>query len=229
MTALDPRIEAVRTQYNLAASDFWQIPQNGQWVCKHAALEVVAAKAGISFDMPMIIERNAEGLVTSLVVQGVMGDRREWATGETNPTNYSVKGKQPAYPWAMAEKRAKDRVILKLTGIHGLVYSDNEVETGETSPAVGMAQISSYRAKQLLKTDVLLAEIDGAKTLKRCDELDELFVTDLAFLPTPWVKQFRDRIVQQRETLGKTAEAANDAAVSANESLDQQFRETMRA
>lgn len=230
MTVLDPRIDAVRQQYNLASSDFWQIPQNGQWVVKHSALEIVAAKAGITFDMPQIIERNAEGLVTSLVVQGAMGDRREWATGETNPTNYSVKGKQPAYPWAMSEKRAKDRVILKLTGIHGLVYSDNEVDTGEgaSTPAV-VQQISSYRAKQLFKTDVLLSEIDNAKTLKRCDELSELFTVELAFLPTPWIKQFRDRIDQQREAITKGSEAGQQAAVSANESLDQQFRETMRA
>jgi hypothetical protein len=30
------------------------------------------------------------------------------------------------YVWAMAEKRAKDRVILKLAGLYG-VYSDEEI------------------------------------------------------------------------------------------------------
>ena len=127
MSALEPRIEAIRQQYGLLASDFWQISQNKQWVCKHAALEVVAVKAKIKFDLPVVIEKDAAGLVTSMVVMGHMGDRSEWATGETNPTNYSVKGKQPAYPWAMSEKRAKDRVILKLVGIHGLVYSEDEL------------------------------------------------------------------------------------------------------
>lgn len=125
---LEPRIEAIRKKYELAQNDFWQIPQNGQWVCKHAALEVVATKAGIEWLEPKIIEANAPGLVTSMIVTGKLGDRVEWATGETNPTNYSVKGKQPAYPWAMSEKRAKDRVILKLSGVHGLLYSDAEVD-----------------------------------------------------------------------------------------------------
>lgn len=134
MSNLEPRIEAVREQYGLAASDFWKIKQNGQWVCKHAALEVVAVKAKIEWLPPQIIEADAPQLVTSMIVTGKMGDRIEWATGETNPTNYSVVGRQPAYPWAMSEKRAKDRVILKLVGIHGLVYSDAEIGD-ETAPA----------------------------------------------------------------------------------------------
>ncbi len=223
MSALDPRVEAVRKQYNLEATDFWQIPQNGQWVCKHSALEVVAAKAGITFDMPQVIERNAEGLVTSLVVQGVMGDRREWATGETNPTNYSVKGKQPAYPWAMSEKRAKDRVILKLTGIHGLVYSDNEVADGETTPSAATARLSAYRAKQLLRTDVLLEQIDTAKDAARCDELVTLFDVDLAFLPTSWTEMFKDRIDARRKALSQTRSQAEEG----NAEYDRQFKETV--
>jgi hypothetical protein len=146
MSNLDPRIEAVRAKYELEQTDFWKIPQNGQWVCKHAALEVVAVKAKVEWMPPMIIEKDAPGLVTSMVVTGKMGDRIEWATGETNPTNYSVKGKQPAYPWAMSEKRAKDRVVLKLVGIHGLVYSEDEmpaVETTERSSEPRVAPTSS--------------------------------------------------------------------------------------
>lgn len=127
MSALEPRIEAIRKEYGLDQTDFWQIPQNKQWVCKHAALEIVAVKAKIKFDLPVIIEKDAAALTTSIVVMGHMGERSEWATGETNPTNYSVRGKQPSYPWAMSEKRAKDRVILKLVGIHGLVYSEDEI------------------------------------------------------------------------------------------------------
>src|SRR5688572_23809218 len=74
-----------------------------------------------------------------MVVTGKMKDRVEWSTGETNPTNYHVTGKQPAYPWAMSEKRAKDRVILKLVGIHGLVYSEVEADFKES----GNAEIKS--------------------------------------------------------------------------------------
>lgn len=128
MSQLEPRIEAIRVKYDLKHDDFWQIKQNGQWVCKHSALEVVAFKANVEWLPPQILEMDAPRLVTSMVVTGKMGDRVEWATGETNETNYSVKGKQPAYPWAMSEKRGKDRVILKLVGLHGLVYSDAEAD-----------------------------------------------------------------------------------------------------
>jgi hypothetical protein len=127
LSNLEPRIEAVRVKYGLEVSDFWQIKQNKQWVCKHSALEIVAVKANVEWLPPMIIEKDAENLLTSMIVTGKMGDRIEWATGETNKTNYSVVGKQPAYPWAMSEKRAKDRVVLKLVGIHGLVYSEDEM------------------------------------------------------------------------------------------------------
>lgn len=141
--ALDPRIEAVRAKYDLARDDFWQIKQNGQWVCKHAALEIVAVKSSIKWMPPQIIEADAPNLVTSMVVTGQMGDRTEWATGETNASNYSIKGKQPAYPWAMSEKRAKDRVILKLVGIHGLVYSEDEADDFKVPPAQAPAEVPS--------------------------------------------------------------------------------------
>lgn len=120
--ALDPRIEAVRVQYGLEQTDFWQIPQNKQWVCKHAALEVVATKANVLWSPPQIIQADTANGIAVLSVTGQMGERIEWATGEASPKN-----NKNSYPWAMAEKRAKDRVVLKLVGIHGLVYSEDEM------------------------------------------------------------------------------------------------------
>ena len=124
MATLDPRIEAIRERYGLVRDDFWELPQKkGAWLVKHAALEVAAVKANIRFDMPVIVEAaSAEG-VCSMCVQGSMGDRVEWSMGEASPKNSKI-----AYPWAICEKRAKDRVILKLIGIHGLVYSEDEAD-----------------------------------------------------------------------------------------------------
>lgn len=160
MSELEPRIEAVRAKYGLMKEDFWQIKQNKQWVCKHAALEIVAVKANVEWLPPIIIEKDAANLLTSMIVTGKMGDRVEWATGETNTTNYSVSGKQPAYPWAMSEKRAKDRVVLKLVGIHGLVYSEDEMPSMSEAPAVQSVNttvqivkpISSAQNKRHLET-----------------------------------------------------------------------------
>lgn len=122
----DERIEAVRTRYGLDPQDFWQLPQNKQWCIKHSALEVVAAKEKITFDAPMIIEARADEGIATICVTGHMGERSIWSIGEASPRN-----SKNSYPWAMAEKRAIDRVVLKLAGIHGLLYSDTEVSASE--------------------------------------------------------------------------------------------------
>jgi hypothetical protein len=64
-----------------------------------------------------------------ILVTGTMKDRSEWSIGEALVNvNYRVTGKQAAYVYAMAEKRAKDRVILKLIGLHGMAYSEEEAD-----------------------------------------------------------------------------------------------------
>ena len=59
--------------------------------------------------------------------------RTEWSIGEATPYN-----NKNGYPFAMAEKRAKDRVILKLVGIAGDVYSSEEADDfKQSNPANG--------------------------------------------------------------------------------------------
>lgn len=143
MSKLDPRIEAVRVAYDLDASDFWQIPQNKQWVCKHAALEIVATKANVEWSTPTIIQADTAAGIAVMAVTGKMNGRAEWATGEASPKN-----NKNSYPWAMAEKRAKDRVVLKLVGIHGLVYSEDEMpgdehRSADQRPEAGRREVAN--------------------------------------------------------------------------------------
>lgn len=170
MTKLDPRIEAVSKEYDLPADAFWQIPQNKQWVCKHAALEVVATKAGIKWQLPQIIEAKTADGIAAMVVAGEMGDRTEWATGEASPKNC-----KNAYPWAMAEKRAKDRVILKLVGIHGLVYSEEEVDDfkGQQAPLEPTSShnnkpSAAHMKRQLAEIDNDLLDCHTIQTVNNC-------------------------------------------------------------
>ena len=76
------------------------------------------------------LSADAEARVT--VDLGALGpgtERVEWSMGEALVNvNYRVSGKQAAYVYAMAEKRGKDRVILKLIELHGLVYSEEEAD-----------------------------------------------------------------------------------------------------
>ena len=119
----DPRIDKIRNEYGLSDRDVWELPQKrGTWMILHRACEDIAAKAGVVFDPPTMLEIDSANGIASLIVRGTLGDRSEWSIGECSPKN-----NRNAYPLAMAEKRGKDRVILKLVGIHGLVYSEDEM------------------------------------------------------------------------------------------------------
>lgn len=117
---IDPTLIEILTKYDEKAEDaLWDC--HGTWVAYHKAIERIAAKAGIVFDMPQIIEANSNAKIVAIAVTGKLGDKSEWSFGEAAPSN-----NKNAYPYAMAEKRAKDRVVLKLVGLHGLVYSEEE-------------------------------------------------------------------------------------------------------
>ena len=114
-------------------SAVWSLPQNkNALIVKHKALEKISAHLGMWFDPPKIIESDTEKKIVSLVVQGYIDDGKgkntAWSIGEVSPQNTSNK-----YVYAMAEKRAIDRVILKLLGVHGDFYSQAEIDEGEVS------------------------------------------------------------------------------------------------
>jgi hypothetical protein len=107
-------------KYSLTDKDYW--PCHGKPVILHSACEKVAIKDGIkSLDLE-IIEINSEKRIAVIKCSGKLKDRTEVSFGESNPKNT-----MSAYPVAMAEKRAKDRVILKLVGMGGLIYSESDV------------------------------------------------------------------------------------------------------
>ena len=114
-------------------SAVWSLPQNkNALIVKHKALEKISAHLGMWFDPPKIIESDTEKKIVSLVVQGYIDDGKgkntAWSIGEVSPQNTSNK-----YVYAMAEKRAIDRVILKLLGVHGDFYSQAEIDEGEVA------------------------------------------------------------------------------------------------
>jgi hypothetical protein len=126
MNATDRRIEEVLAKFGEPmAGNVWRV--QGTPVIYHKALERIAAQARIVFDPPSILRAERDEAV--ILVSGRMGERSEWSIGEALVgVNYRVSGKQAAYVYAMAEKRAKDRVILKLIELHGYVYSEEEAD-----------------------------------------------------------------------------------------------------
>lgn len=135
MASADDKIKEVLARYGEPftqgqGGNVWRV--QGTAVISHKTLERIAAKAGIVWDKPVIVraERDEAVLLVYGFVKGEDGkDRTEWSLGEALVNvNYRVTGKQAAYVYAMAEKRAKDRVILKLVELHGLAYSEEEAD-----------------------------------------------------------------------------------------------------
>lgn len=132
---LDPILKEVLERYGENPRDtqgvVWDC--HGTWVVYHKALERVAAKAGITFEPPLVLEANGAGKCAALCVSARLGERTDWSIGEASPGN-----NKNTYPFAMAEKRARDRVILKLVGLAGLAYSEEEADEfkgGQPAPS----------------------------------------------------------------------------------------------
>lgn len=132
---LDPEIATVLKGYGYGPDACWDC--HGTWVVYHKVLERIAAQAGIEFDAPTIIEANGAAGVAAVCVTGRLNDAAVWSIGEASPKN-----SKNAYPWAMAEKRAIDRVILKLIGLHGLAYSEEEADDFVPPQANGSTELS---------------------------------------------------------------------------------------
>jgi hypothetical protein len=109
--------------YNINDDEVWEVRAGGAWAVKHAALERVAAELNITFEPPQLAEKDALGGTVAMLVVAKMGQRTEWSFGEA-----SAKNCKNSYLYSMAEKRGKDRCILKLINAHGALYSEEEAD-----------------------------------------------------------------------------------------------------
>ena len=159
MNTTDKKISEVLGKFGEPmAGNVWRV--QGTAVIYHKTLERIAAQANVVFDEPKIIRAERDEAV--IQVTGRMGDRVEWSIGEALiGVNYRVSGKQAAYVYAMAEKRAKDRVILKLIELHGYVYSEEEAdEFKQGRPGYAEAHVEVEKS-DAEKTKVEVTASDG--------------------------------------------------------------------
>lgn len=183
MNTTDKKISEVLAKFGEPmAGNVWRV--QGTAVVYHKTLERIAAQANVVFDEPKIIRAERDEAV--IQVTGRMGERVEWSIGEALiGVNYRVSGKQAAYVYAMAEKRAKDRVILKLIELHGYVYSEEEadefkqgrpgfadphVELEKTEPQPQKSRVEAAAADGKVEDD-LRAKIKKAKTINAVTDL----------------------------------------------------------
>jgi len=160
MSTADQQIADILAKYGEPiAGNIWRV--QGQAVIYHKALERIAAQAGIAFHPPTILRAEHDEAV--ILVTGSMGGRTEWSIGEALVNvNYRVSGRQAAYVYAMAEKRAKDRVILKLVGLDGLLSSEEEAEELKSS-TVEMSDNPSQGQEELPQEVEIPAKAKSAR------------------------------------------------------------------
>lgn len=119
-------------KHGIQDDEIWEVRRGGTWAVKHGALERIASGLRIKFAAPVMIEHSIKDKIAVMCVTGRIEEtgQEEWSIGEAAPYNNKNE-----YPFAMAEKRAKDRVILKLLNAAGQVYSEAEAEEFRQSEA----------------------------------------------------------------------------------------------
>jgi hypothetical protein len=166
MTAQEIRDLFQKHKIFLSRDDVWEV-RPGTPVVKHAPLERLAAAIGVEWGPHQILRAEREEAV--IIVTGKIRDGEpEWSIGEACiGQNYKVSGKMAAYPYAMAEKRGKDRVILKLAGLHG-AYSEEEADdfkqgapevSNEVSPPMGTPPTRDSRSVYVENSLKLIEQI----------------------------------------------------------------------
>lgn len=203
MAKLPDHVKEIADKHNIPGNAFWDC--HGTWVCKHHALEGAAARAGVKWQAPQILESESSKAVAVLAT-GSIGDYSEWSIGEASPKN-----NKNAYPWAMAEKRAKDRVILKLLGFAGEVYSEEEADDFKAdkpgNDALPRGEVSPLDADGKTNREIkseynrILEPLKQCSTLEDLREWKEMFSASIDDLPEDSRASLRGEYARMNESI----------------------------
>mgnify|MGYP000853843955 CR=1 FL=1 len=191
-------IKKLMTEYSLTDDEVWQV-HGSTWVVKHKAIERIGVQLGIRWEPPQVIEGNTADKTVVVLVTGSIstkGDvlakvRSEWSFGEASPAN-----NKNAYPWAMAEKRGKDRVILKFLAAHGDVYSEEEADDfRQDAPRPRTSNEVKKNSPDLWPT--LEKDVRNATTRDELTAVWQKHKDALRTLPVSWREQ-ADELFQSR-------------------------------
>ena len=174
------KIKALAEKYSLDKDDFWQLTNNSNvWIIKHDAVERIAKQEGVMFENPTIVEHSREHCVLlGTAVMHIDEDPpnhkvEEWTFGEADRKANCHNN----YIYAMAEKRLKDRLTLKIVGAYEYgIYSDTEADSFKQSYAEKSMNKPTCSAKQLKEIQKLVKEPaflngDGEVIRKKVDSV----------------------------------------------------------
>ena len=119
------KIKSLKDTYELDKHDFWNLTGK-VWIIKHDAVQKIAKIENVVFENPIIIDHSREHCIlmgTASIINDGKKISEEWTFGEAD-LKLNCKNK---YPFAMSEKRLKDRLTLKLISAYEYgVYSETE-------------------------------------------------------------------------------------------------------
>jgi len=126
--SINPVVEKVLKELKFNPDDcLWK--KHSAICMKHRYIEIAGQEKGVLIQsLDEVVKDSANGVV-AIKCTASLGKTKVITYGEASPKNNTN-----SYPFAMAEKRAIDRAILKLIGIHGFVYSEDEVEENFEKP-----------------------------------------------------------------------------------------------
>jgi hypothetical protein len=104
-------------EFDLGQEAVWDC--HGTWIILHKYLEHIATKKKVHITSLDVVESNTEKQYAVVKCVASSEEKTVITFGEASPKN-----NKNAYPFAMAEKRAVGRAILKLAGLHGHFYED---------------------------------------------------------------------------------------------------------
>ena len=220
MPKLPKEVVEIGKKYNLdSAVDLWDC--QGTWVITHKALERIAAQENIQWTRPPEIVCSDTETDVVLVAYGKLGDREEWSTGEASSDNYPKRGRAKRYPWAIAEKRAKDRVILKLINLAGYLYSEEESEEfkdarpkqPEEKPLprgeVGALDQGEQTNREVKTSyEKLLTNLNLCRTSEDLSDWKNMFSDEYSALPEDYRESMRGECERKRDEINALKEAA---------------------
>lgn len=124
MAEVTAEVRDLLKKHNLTKDDVWFMKQAKKWAVKHKAMEKIQVREKmVIVDLEIVfVDLTLNACVVKCTAVNSKGIK-VITFGECTPKN-----NHNAYPVAMAEKRALDRAILKLAGIHGDFYSEDEMD-----------------------------------------------------------------------------------------------------
>jgi hypothetical protein len=163
----------------------------GKWIIKHLEVEGLAQHYNIETNIDLV-HCNLDKDIAVVKAVALHKTKKFTTLGEASPKNNQFE-----YPVAIAEKRAVDRAILKALGIHGNVYSDQEMPNEKLNN-------NENTGIKLSHADVVLERI---KTVTHQANLEQLksqnkkFLTELKSKDLPRFEELKKAFVDRNQQL----------------------------